>query len=253
MILWEALFAAALLGAAVSVSAWAQWRGARGASAVLFGAAAPALFLSVLLLWAKSPDGRPYYQMMREEAGSFFQAQSEMLVKNGEVPQDRVEASRKFLEKFYVDLLPGWMASTCLLLGWFGASIAGRLLARLSSRVRPPDPFRLFAWPEPMVFGVIAAIGLLAAAPLLKDPQAWSVWGGSLLVLFGTAYFLMGLAVVSFFFWKWRLHPALRIALYTAVFLMPSSVVALALLGVLDLWMDFRKLKPAAPAEGKDA
>jgi uncharacterized protein YybS (DUF2232 family) len=245
MILWEMLFAAALFGAAVAASSWGQWRGLRGAWAVLFGAAAPAFFLLAMLIGANGPDGHSYYQQVRSDATSFFQAQSEALQKNGSIPPDRLETSQKLFEKLYVDLLPGWIASFCLLLGWMAFSVSNRVLSRISQKIPPPEPFRNFIIPEPLVFGVILAIGLLAAAPQFSNHDLLSVWGGCLTVFFGTLYFLGGLAVTSHFLWKWKLNPFLNFLLYSALFLTPSSVPALALLGILDLWMDFRKLKPA--------
>jgi hypothetical protein len=245
----ELLFSAALLGAAASASAWGLWRGWRLSSSVLLGALAPALLMAALLVGATGPEGRPYYQQMRSEARVFFESQSAELLKSGQVPADRIEASRAFLEKFYVELLPGWMASLCLLLGWVGTSLSGRLLSKLSSRVASPPPFQLFVWPEPFVFGLIVSIGILAVAPLMGDRAVWGLVGGCLLVLFGTAYFMVGLAITTFFFGKWKLHPFLRLLLYVALFMTPSSVPALSLLGVLDLWVDFRKLKPVVTRE----
>jgi hypothetical protein len=243
MVFWEVLFAAALFGAAVTAAAWAQWRGFRGATAVLLGAAAPALFLLILMVGFKGPDGQLYYHQVRADATAFFQSQSELLVKSGNIPAERVESSRKFLEKFYVELLPGWMASTCLLLGWMAFSVSGRVLSRVSKQIPPPEPFRNFNLPEPLVFGLIAAIGLLAVAPQFDAHDTLKVWGGCLAVTFGTLYFMAGLAVTSYFFWKWKLNPFLCVLLYLAIFLTPSSVPAMGVLGVLDLWVDFRKLK----------
>jgi len=211
---------------------------------------APALFILVLLSAVKGPDGRAYYYQMRTDATAFFQSQSDLLVKSGNIPADRVETSRKFLEKFYVELLPGWMASTCLMLGWLAFSLTARVLSRLSDRFPPPEPFRNFTFPEPLIFGLILAVGLLAAAPLLVSHESLNVWGGCLTVTFGTLYFMSGLAVTSHFFWKWNLHPVLRLMLYLALFLTPSSVPAMGVLGVLDVWVDFRKLKPK-PVEDK--
>jgi uncharacterized protein YybS (DUF2232 family) len=236
----------------VAASAWAQWRGARGASAVLAGAVAPAFFLLILMVGMKGPDDRPYYYQVRADATTFFQSQSENLVKSGGVPADRVEASRKFLEKFYVELLPGWMASTCLLLGWMAFSISARVLSRVSKRIPSPEPFRNFSLPEPLVFGLIVAIALLAVAPQLAARDTLNVWGGCLLVTFGTLYFMAGLGVTSYFFWKWKLNPFLCVLLYTALFLTPSSVPAMGVLGVLDLWVDFRKLKAKPVQDGSE-
>jgi hypothetical protein len=242
--LLELLFAAALFGVAVAASVWTQWRGGRGAVAVLFGALAPALVLAALLFGVRGPDGQMAYREVKTEASAFFQSQADVLLKNGSLPADRLDASRQFLEKIYVDLLPGWIASTCLLLGLMAYYFSGRLLSRLSSRVPSPPPYRSMTFPEPLVFGLILAVGFLAIAPITPQREILNVWGGCLLVAFGTLYFMVGTAVMSHFLWKWRLHPLLRVALYALMFLTPSSIPALGLLGVLDLWMDFRRIKP---------
>ncbi|GEM_PF-1245469 len=249
-VLLEMAFIAALLGAAMAASAWGLWRRWKDAHVMVFAAVGPALLFLILLLGVKDPEGRPFYQQMRAESVKLFDTQSELLLEKGALPADQMEAAKRSFTRFYVDLLPGWIAVTCLFLGWFAFFLTAHLLARVDKRFRRPEPYRTLSWPDPWVFGLILAIGLLAVAPVVPQGESLRLWGGCLLVVFGALYLIVGLAIVVFFFWKWSLHPLLRLLLYVALLLTPSSVLALAILGAADVWMDFRRLKPA-PVEGK--
>jgi uncharacterized protein YybS (DUF2232 family) len=74
--------------------------------------------------------------------------------------------------------------------------------------------------------------------------------GDNLLVFFVGFYTLGGLSIVSFYFHKWGLSIFWRAVIY---FLMVQFclqvIVVLASFGIMDVWMDLRKLKTIPTGE----
>jgi uncharacterized protein YybS (DUF2232 family) len=110
-------------------------------------------------------------------------------------------------------------------------------LRRIVGAGAPPlDDWSAWRTPEPLVFVLIAG-----GAALLPGVPALTTVGLNLLAAVGFVYLLQGLAIIGFFFRARRVPLALRVAGYA---LIGPQVVLLALVGVLglaDLWIDFRR------------
>jgi uncharacterized protein YybS (DUF2232 family) len=63
----------------------------------------------------------------------------------------------------------------------------------------------------------------------------------------GTLYFLQGLAIVAFYFERWKMPLFIKGFVYVVLFLQQFASMVVAALGLFDVWFDFRKLvkKPA--------
>ncbi len=97
-------------------------------------------------------------------------------------------------------------------------------------------PVRLIKLPYALVFLMIAAMGL-SLYPVTR------IWGINLLICMSIIYLIQGTAVLSFawgdFFSKARL---LRTFLIMAIILNYPILILIALIGLLDVWFDFRKI-----------
>jgi len=91
-----------------------------------------------------------------------------------------------------------------------------------------------------VVGAVFAALGLFF---LLRHKAHWPyfLWPGAALIVLGTIYFLQGLAVIACFLDKWRWPPVFRTLAYGLVFIQQPLSLGVALLGLFDLWFDFRR------------
>jgi uncharacterized protein YybS (DUF2232 family) len=121
-------------------------------------------------------------------------------------------------------------------------------LLRLYLRRRDPGwleagEFEGVRWPFPLAVAFVAT-GLAVLSPFLR-PIAYN----GLLIL---AFFfgLQGLAVVSFYAQRLAAPPLLRAAVLVLVLINPWAPQILALIGLFDMWFDFRKWAepPAARA-----
>lgn len=123
-------------------------------------------------------------------------------------------------------------------------SIAGLnmlALARLSSRL-PEKPvfgsFRDFRNPEPLVWGLIAAGFALLVPDLSVSRIALNV-----LIVTIFMYFMQGLAVVLHYFARAATPQFLKIIFYVLLLIQPYLAIGLALIGIFDIWGNFRTPK----------
>jgi hypothetical protein len=120
-----------------------------------------------------------------------------------------------------------------------GIALGHALLLRLYLRGRDPG------WLEggefesarlPLVLSILfVGCGVAVLSPPLR-PLAYNV-----LLILGFLYVLQGVAVVSFYARRLAAPPLLRAAVLVLVLVNPWAPQVLALLGLFDLWFDFRK------------
>jgi uncharacterized protein YybS (DUF2232 family) len=90
--------------------------------------------------------------------------------------------------------------------------------------------------PDQLVWVVIAS-----GVSLILPAQLISRIGLNLLLLSGTLYFFQGLAVLTFLLGKWAVPKPFQIFIYVLVCVQAYGMFFLAIFGLLDVWIDFRK------------
>ncbi len=109
--------------------------------------------------------------------------------------------------------------------------IAGRFLPGLPQ----PESFYTYRNPEALVWVVIAA----GFAMLLPYPDITRI-ALNLLIVTGFVYFLQGLAVTLAFFRKIAVPGLVRVIFWLFLAFQPYMVLAVAIIGIFDIWGDFR-------------
>ncbi len=144
------------------------------------------------------------------------------------VPQAEAEA---MLQR----LLPGLLVTNTGLVAWLNVVLL-RQLAVVATGRKPEPPLYFFALPEWLIFGALGAgfMMFIPVAPL-------RVISLNLLLVLGVLYFCQGAAVVSAWFNRLGLPRILRAIGYPLMFVSPLFFLIITL-GVLDLWLDFRRL-----------
>ncbi len=105
--------------------------------------------------------------------------------------------------------------------------------------VKYPDMGRADCWhaPEYMVWGLIAAgFAIFFSVPVLKLIAINAV------IIFSVIYFFHGLSIALFFFNKYNVPSWARFIIYLIIFFQWIFMIILALLGLFDQWIDFRKI-----------
>ncbi|MCZ7584928.1 MAG: YybS family protein [Deltaproteobacteria bacterium] len=169
------------------------------------------------------------------------------LVSGAETMQVRERAGRMLSLAFL--LVPSINVALAAITVWLNMLI----VIRFGPEGRPYRGMtELWRWsaPEPLVFGVLApAIFLIFSPGLLATAVA-----GNVLVICLLPFFFQGMAVTSNALRKMRFGPGMRVVSYGLLVGMLGVMVvpAQASLGVLDIWLDFRRLR-RPPSDDGDA
>jgi uncharacterized protein YybS (DUF2232 family) len=112
------------------------------------------------------------------------------------------------------------------------------LAARWLPNLPRPDRFQSFRNPDLLIWVVIVAgFSMLLPQPDLQRAAL------NLLLVSGFIYFLQGLAVVLAFFQRISVPPLARFIFWLVLTFQPYLVLAIAFLGIFDIWADFRTPK----------
>ena len=132
-------------------------------------------------------------------------------------------------------LLPGLLVTNMALVAWLNVVLARQLIFLLGWG-EPAPPLYHWAAPEWLIFV------LLAAGSLLLVPVTGARFLGlNLLMVVAVLYFCQGVAVVATWFHRLGLPRPLRMIGYPLLFLNPFFFLIITL-GLMDLWLDFRRL-----------
>ena len=141
------------------------------------------------------------------------------------------------IQHLLIKVLPALVLINLALVAWVNVLVAQKL-GSLWGWENLGEPLSLWASPEWLVFFLVAA-GFSLLAPLSWVRQA----GLNLLLVLGFVYFCQGMAVISALLQRFNLPWVLRTLVYILAFMNPLLIVVM-ILGLTDLWLDFRRLQP---------
>lgn len=234
------LFAAGLVGLAIGGSIDEGWSPSK---TIIIGAVAAtiasAALLAISLLFLKVDPNKLSMDAMSDA----FKTLTNMYSKSGMNKEQLAEINKTFTEgmKIVKVTVPGAMVLGGIVSTLLNFLMARAVLSRVGYKIDPLPQFR--AWALPWYFPVLFMAGVALSTVLRHSPGiAWS-FGINIVYFFGLICFLQGISVVTAFTARYnRLTViAIIIALY---FLNPVLLVfGLIWLGVLDPWVDFRKIR----------
>lgn len=203
---------------------------------IVVAAASPGAVLSLWLLLADDPEAR---QRLATELADQLEAMGMQVAEGGYGLREMVGAVLR--------VQPA-IEFVTLLLTVVLAYRVGLWGARHLQLVLPQDrPFPLWRLWDELIWGLIAALilGLLGSG--LVEGLALN-----LVVVVGVLYAVQGLALVRFFVCRLGISRLLELLFYMLLlFTSGLALIALAGLGLLDTWFDWRRLRPS-PAEEED-
>lgn len=227
--LLEMLFLGLFLGTGMRLQ-WSPERTIASAGILVFASG-----LLSLWLFTPIPEEGLFAQMERDVREAVAQAISQF----GGHMQDKqaFEEAIQEVVPTLVRVFPGMALASTLAIGWLNVIVTVRFCRMQGIALPPWPPWSHWKSPEHLVWGLIASgsLFLFTTGPLRLGAL-------NALVVLGLAYFLHGLAIVSFYVEKWRLPRIGRAFIYAVLFLQQLATLATVLTGVFDLWLDFRKL-----------
>lgn len=209
----------------------------------LSGLVIPLLALVVFALFTKMDLGGD----MRRGLEGLFQKMIELQKTAGAEEQDLelLRAAAPLVVSKFLQILPSlWIDLTLTVL-----SLTVLFLRRWVPMVNPfPNWPEFGKWrlQESWIWVPIAAGALYFANSYLIGSSPVAVVAINVLIVLGAVYFFQGLSVVSYYF-KAKLSPMLRMVGYVAFFLFfQVGLTLVTIVGLIDFWFDFRKLKKIA-------
>jgi uncharacterized protein YybS (DUF2232 family) len=141
-------------------------------------------------------------------------------------------------QNLLIQVLPALVLINLALVAWVNVLLAHRL-ADLWGWDNLGEPLSQWASPEWLIFFLVAA-GFALLVPYHWVRQA----GLNLLLVLGFVYFCQGLAVISALLQRFQIPWVLRALVYILAFMNPLLLMVM-ILGLTDLWLDFRRLQPS--------
>jgi uncharacterized protein YybS (DUF2232 family) len=138
----------------------------------------------------------------------------------------------------FLAILPGFLLSGIVLTAFTQVSVVDEFLLK-KSQLTSRKGISKWYLPDQMVFVFIIALALLAI------PHDFSrTLGINILLVIGTIYIAQGAGVItsytksrSFGLWFWIVTSAF-------ILIQPLILLMLSVVGILDVWLDFRKIRP---------
>jgi uncharacterized protein YybS (DUF2232 family) len=153
--------------------------------------------------------------------------------------QENMEEAGKLIGRIYPALVVVSLA--------FIAGLNLLVLKRAATRLpKPPatGDFVRFKNPEPLVWVLIVA----GFAVLVPNPLVTTV-ALNVLVVTIALYAIQGMAIIAHFFNRFAVPRYMRVVFYVVLALQSYLAIAVAALGIFDIWGDFRSPKPPKQQE----
>ena len=162
-----------------------------------------------------------------------------------EGPEDQAQRAEAELESVIppvARVLPGSIAGGVLLFWWINLGVGLRLAAALEPIPDMGSALRAFRLPDSLVWALLG-LGLLG---WLAWPGGAAYWAFNAIGVLAVLYFAQGLAVVHAARLAFGLGRGWLVAFYVLIGILIQMVLAVALLGLADVWADFRRRFAAA-------
>jgi uncharacterized protein YybS (DUF2232 family) len=178
-------------------------------------------------------------ELWQEKAREFTDTLTEMLGESGITFSDlRVLGLPKVdLQNLLIQVMPALVLINLAMVAWVNV-LAVKWLAHFSGWADQGEPLSQWASPEWLVFLLVGAgVALLTPWPGMRQV------GLNLVLVMGFVYFCQGMAVIAAVLQRFQLPVVLRGLVYVLAFMNPLMLVVM-ILGLTDLWLDFRMLQP---------
>lgn len=134
-------------------------------------------------------------------------------------------------------LMPGFSAMSLLFVAWAQMLMLQPVRHRMELLLAESPRLNRWKAPEKLVWGLIGC-----GALLLTPVVALRLVAINVLLPILVVYFFQGIGIVSFFLESKTAPRWIRILIYITVFFQQVAMIVVILVGIFDLWVDFRKL-----------
>jgi uncharacterized protein YybS (DUF2232 family) len=226
------------LGLASLAVYWSLVRGFQPRTTILMGALMIVVYVGGSFAADQLSSHPDSWASIQQTFDQIWQVKAKALT-DDKMPQSDIDLIQSLFKEYFLFCLPAWIVSGSLFAGFLAYYLVSAIGSRITSRIGAPTPFWKWIIPDYLIFGLI----LGGMVKLLSPENTWmEMVGDNLLVVFVFIYTFAGLTITSFYFRKWRFPVIARLLTYALLFELTFNAVCV-LLGVADIWLDFRKLK----------
>lgn len=179
------------------------------------------------------------WEMMQKSMDSAIEFYRRIGVAESEI--SRMETYLSQITEAAKIVLPASLLMVVVAVAGFNYLVARLILGKLGHKLVELKPFS--RWRLSWHYGwgyvaglILASIGQVAAVPLVSNI------GTNVMSVFGMVFLVQGAAVAWYFFDKYKLLPIAKWLIMIFIVLNPTLLQILSWAGVLDAWLDFRKL-----------
>lgn len=181
----------------------------------------------------------PYTSLVAMLDESFGQV-IEIYRKNGDLSSDVLLTLEQIISEIRIlvpKVLPGVLAGSVIITVWLNLVVSNALMLRLRPAENVWPPYSRWKLPEQLVWiAIVGGILAVAGQGFVKNS------GYCLVIISAILYFFQGLSVFIHLLGKWKIPGYLRIVFYVIVAVQSYGILLLSVLGLADIWFDFRKL-----------
>jgi uncharacterized protein YybS (DUF2232 family) len=147
-----------------------------------------------------------------------------------------IQDSRDGVIELLARIFPAICTISVLSVIWLNMLLAGKILGKKS--ITPPVFLGLSQWRTPVwLVWVFIAAGVM----MVFSHTHLRFAGINIFLITAFFYLLQGLAIISFFFQSKNVSMFFRVIIYFLIAVQQLLMIAVAAVGLFDLWVDFRK------------
>ncbi|MBN2754009.1 MAG: DUF2232 domain-containing protein [Candidatus Goldbacteria bacterium] len=201
------------------------------------------VFVSVLALYLvfKVSTGHDMKEYMDRELKRSVETAVEAQIKAG-LPEADIPAAKAQVELFVVKMAPAWSLLSVLFMVFLNYAFTRMYALKRFGIEHKMAPFSFWRLDLKVMWLALAAMAVLAGHDLINN-ETFQTAAKNVLVVLGNLYFLIGLAVITFFMDKKGMPGFVKILVYMSAVLLPLMSAVLIAAGALDTWFNFRKAK----------
>nr|WP_312578315.1 DUF2232 domain-containing protein [Sedimentibacter sp.] len=216
---------------------------------IMYGAIAFMVSFVAMILLMQFVMGINFVQQLVEMTKESFNMSKEMLLKTaGDTNSDKFKETLKYFEEtgtamvtFVSHQFPSMLISASVVTSAVNYFAVGKIAKRFSIDIRKHEGLSNFSFPNTFI---LAMAGLLLISYLLGVFKVnVNVIQMNLFMICYMAMFIQGFAVVKFYLIKWNVNKIGRTLILISILLMVGFAQILALVGIVDLVFDIRKIR----------
>ena len=207
--------------------------------AMIISVAALALLGLILLAGQAYVAGTTLKEVYFQKTGELTEMLTTVLAGAGSQPAGVkvMGVSLEEMKTMIRSMLPALVITNTGLVAWINVLLARKLMV-VFKWSEPEPPLQSWSTPEWLIFPVLVA-GFLLLLPVTMVRLV----SMNLLAVLALLYFFQGMAVIAAWFQRFRVPMFVRCLGYPLMFLQPLFLLVITVLGLSDIWLDFRKLQ----------